>query len=54
LPALASKCAFRRIGELSRELEKAERQRTDLHPSGGKQTKTAALKAAGNWRRQNH
>ena len=36
-----------RIGELSRELEKNERVRTDLHPTAGKQTKTEALADAG-------
>ena len=42
-----STCAVRRIGEISRELEKAERARTDLHPTAGKQTKAAALAEAG-------
>ena len=36
-----------RLGEMSKGLETAERQRTDLHPTGGKQTKKATLKAAG-------
>lgn len=36
-----------RIGELSRELETAERSRTDLHPAARTQTKTAALAEAG-------
>ena len=36
-----------RIGEISRELDKAERVRTDLHPSDGRQTKTEQLEAAG-------
>jgi N6-adenosine-specific RNA methylase IME4 len=35
------------IGRLSRELDKAERTRTDLHPASRKQTKTAALDEAG-------
>jgi len=47
LPALASKCAFRRIGELSRELDKAPQASGGRHASAGKPTKTAALKAAG-------
>lgn len=39
--------AERRIGELSKQLETAERTRTDLHPERGKQTKAATLKDAG-------
>lgn len=39
--------AVRRLGELSRTVETAERRRTDLHPTGGKQTKLETLKAAG-------
>jgi hypothetical protein len=34
-------------GEISRELETAERARTDLLPNGGKQTKAKALADAG-------
>jgi ACT domain-containing protein len=36
-----------RIGELVRELDKAERARTDLHPDAGTQTKTHAIAEAG-------
>ena len=36
-----------KLGELSAGLDKAERARTDLHPIEGKQSKRAALKAAG-------
>jgi hypothetical protein len=36
-----------RYGELSKSLDKAERKRTDLRPSGGKQTKEEQLKASG-------
>jgi hypothetical protein len=36
-----------RFGELSKALGKAERKRTDLRPSGGKQTKEEQLKASG-------
>ncbi|WP_424138629.1 hypothetical protein [Roseomonas chloroacetimidivorans] len=36
-----------RIGELAREIETAERARTDLHPDAGTQTKTAILAEAG-------
>jgi hypothetical protein len=36
-----------RIGQISRELETAERTRTDLHPDGRMQTKTSVLAAAG-------
>jgi hypothetical protein len=36
-----------RFGELSKGLEKAERSRTDLRPSGGKQTKAKQIKASG-------
>jgi hypothetical protein len=39
--------AVSRIGELSRELETAERARTDLHPNDRKQTKEQALADAG-------
>jgi len=39
--------AIRRIGEISKGLETAERQRTDLRPTGGQQTKTQTLKEAG-------
>lgn len=39
--------AVRRLGELSKALEKNERARTDLHPDAGKQTKTETLFAAG-------
>lgn len=39
--------AFRRMGEISRELEKHERVRTDLRPSTGTQTKSAVLAKAG-------
>jgi hypothetical protein len=35
------------LGEISRELETAERARTDLLPNGGKQTKAKALADAG-------
>jgi hypothetical protein len=40
--------AAQRIGQLSRELEKVERSRTDLHPTHGKQTKTEQLTARRN------
>jgi len=36
-----------KYGELSKSLDKAERKRTDLHPTGGKQTKADQLKASG-------
>ena len=39
--------AIARIGQISRELEKNERARTDLHNTGVKQTKTEQLAAAG-------
>jgi hypothetical protein len=39
--------AMQRCGELSLELDKAERARTDLHPNAGMQTKTQSLAAAG-------
>lgn len=34
------------LGELSAQLEKAERARTELHPERGKQAKAATLKEA--------
>ncbi len=41
--------ALRRMGELSKALEKAQGERTDieLHPSGGKKSKTDQLSEAG-------
>jgi hypothetical protein len=36
-----------RIAEISRQLEKNERARTDLHPTDGKQTKEQQLAQAG-------
>jgi hypothetical protein len=36
-----------KLGELSAALDKAERMRTDLLPTSGKQTKAKALKSAG-------
>jgi hypothetical protein len=39
--------AIRKIGELSRELEKKERARTNLHPNDREQTKAESLKQAG-------
>jgi hypothetical protein len=39
--------AITQIDRISRELEKAERARTDLHPTDRKQTKEEQLEAAG-------
>jgi hypothetical protein len=44
---LPSPLVIRRIGEPSRELEKAERTPTDLHPNDLKQTKSEPLAAVG-------
>ncbi len=46
--------ARRRIGEISAGLEKAERARTDLHPTAGIQSKTQTLSQAGIPRRDAH
>jgi hypothetical protein len=39
--------AIAQIGKISRELEKNERARTDLHPTSEKQTKAQQLAEAG-------
>lgn len=36
-----------RIGEISAELETAQGERTELHPTDGKKSKAQTLKAAG-------